>query len=106
MASKNISILLDPKSTPDEKMEVIISLTEQRLKAMIKQDTIPEQLRYIVDEVSLSRFNRIGLEGIYKYSQEGLTEEFNSDDFKPFFDDINSYLEDQQEKKGWIMYKV
>lgn len=108
MASNAIEVLMNPESTPTERMEVIKDLTEQRLRALIKRSEIPAELEYIVTEVSLSRFNRIGLEGVSKYTQEGLTEEFSSDDFEPYLGDINNWLDEnsQPKRSKWTVFRT
>lgn len=103
--SSAFDVLLSPTSTPQQKIEVIQQLTEQRLKALIKRDTVPAELDYIVTEVTLRRYNKIGLEGITSYSQEGLTEQFDMNDFEPFMDDINAWLDDNEEPMK-TKYKV
>lgn len=52
----------------DNKLKVIITLTESRLKALLGQKEVPSELEYIVTEVSIARFNRIGSEGLSGHS--------------------------------------
>lgn len=77
----------------EEQISVIKELTEKRLKAMLREDTIPPQLDYIVTEVTLKRYNRIGNEGMSSYSQEGISFSFPDSDFKEYVDEINQHLE-------------
>ena len=55
----------------DSKLNVIITLTENRLKALLGQKEVPSELEYIVTEVSIARFNRIGSEGLSGHTVEG-----------------------------------
>ena len=48
----------------DDLLTSIINLVSDRLKLKIGAKSIPEELEYIVVEVSVSRFNRIGNEGM------------------------------------------
>ena len=57
--------------TDDEKLETIVRLTEGRLKALLSVKIIPDELEYIITEVSIKRFNRIGSEGVQTHSVEG-----------------------------------
>ena len=50
--------------TDDEKLDTIVRLTESRLKALLSVQIIPDELEYIITEVSIKRFNRIGSEGV------------------------------------------
>lgn len=108
MASNPLEVLMNPESTPSERMEVIQDLTKQRLLALIKRNEVPKELEYILTEVSLIRFNRIGLEGISKYTQEGLTEEFSNNDFGAYMDDIESWLDENTEPKRskWTVFRT
>lgn len=81
----------------DEKLNAIISLTESRLKVLLGGvDTVPDTLKYIVTEVSIVRFNRIGSEGVSSHSVEGESMNWNQDDdFKVYQTDIEAYLLNQ-----------
>ena len=46
--------------TDDEKLDTIVRLTESRLKTLLSVQIIPDELEYIITEVSIKRFNRIG----------------------------------------------
>lgn len=92
----------------DKLLNTIISLTEARLKVLLEgTNTIPESLSYIVTEVSIRRFNRIGSEGLQSHSVEGETMTWPDDDFAPFDDDIQAYLdaqEDSSSKRGRVRF--
>ena len=81
--------------TQAEQLAVIESMTRDRLTILLGGLTIPEKLEYIVTEVSVKRFNRIGSEGAQHHNVEG--EVFmwsDTDDFAGYMDEINKYLED------------
>ena len=70
---------------------------------------VPTELEYIVVEVSVVRFNRIGSERLSSHNVEGesmtWTEE---DDFKPYTAEINGWLSQQEEPPkyvGRLMFK-
>lgn len=79
--------------TIDEKLEVIERRTKERLQIKMKIVPIPSEYEYIVNDVVLKRFNRIGNEGMESYSQEGLSMTFNDSDFDEYIDEINDYIE-------------
>lgn len=81
----------------DDKLKVIITLTENRLKTLIGTQYVPEELEYIVTEVSISRFNRIGSEGVSSHSVEGETMAFTDNDFDAFADDIQAWRDSQED---------
>ena len=89
----------------DELIKEIIKTTEQRLKNRLGGLDIPEALEFVVLEVSVKRFNRIGSEGFASHSVEGESVSWNEDDFKPYESDILSYLKTlKTNKKGRIRF--
>ena len=68
----------------DNLLSVIQMLTESHFKAYSKQDNIPENLNYIIVEVMVKRFNRIGSEGMSSQTVEGLSMAFELDDFSEY----------------------
>ena len=66
---------------------------------------MPDALNYIVTDVSIMRFNRIGSEGLSSHTVEGESLSFSNNDFEPYIDDIQSYLDSQKEnKKGKVRF--
>jgi len=90
----------------DEMLNGIISLTEFRLKNLLGgAETVPETLRYIVTEVSIARFNRIGSEGLASHSVEGESMSWSDDDFKSYSSDIEAYQSSKENaKKGVVRF--
>lgn len=88
----DVKVLLGNPENIDDKLSVIISITESRLKTLIAQTSIPDELSYIVTEVSLMRFNRVGSEGVSSHTVEGESLSFNDNDFDAFKDDINAWI--------------
>ena len=92
--------------TQAEQLAVIESMTRDRLTILLGGLTIPEDLEYIVTEVSVKRFNRIGSEGAQHHNVEG--EAFmwsDTDDFADYMDEINKYLKDLEgSTKGRVRF--
>lgn len=83
--------------TQDSLITAILELTESRLKNLLGGvESIPEALSYITTEVAIRRFNRVGSEGLQSHSVEGETMTWPDDDFKPFMDDIQAWLDENQ----------
>lgn len=95
----NVKILLGREGQEDKQLDAIVELTQSRLKALLGSKTIPEELEYIVTEVSVSRFNRIGSEGLSGHAVEGETMSFRDNDFKDFEDDIEAWRSTNKEQK-------
>lgn len=82
----------------DNKLKVIITLTESRLKALLGQKEVPSELEYIVTEVSIARFNRIGSEGLSGHTVEGEALTFKDNDFDQYADDIQTWRDAQSDQ--------
>lgn len=82
----------------DNKLKVIITLTENRLKTLIGQKEVPSELEYIVTEVSIARFNRIGSEGLSGHTVEGEALTFKDNDFDSYADDIQAWRDAQSDQ--------
>lgn len=90
----------------DEQLELILSNTGERLKLLLGGvSEIPEALAYIVVEVAVARFNRIGSEGMSSHSVEGESISFSDDDFAGYKADIEAYLDEQSgTKRGRVRF--
>lgn len=85
----------------DELLEVVIRLTENRLKTLLGANEVPSELDYITVEVVCSRFNKIGSEGLSSHTVEGESMSFSDNDFDAFSDDIQAWRDSQSsETKG------
>lgn len=84
---------LDPAETGlDDKITLIIGTATARLRLLLGNIDPPEELEYIIREVSVVRFNRLGSEGLTAHTVEGETLQFTDDDFAAYRDDISDWL--------------
>lgn len=89
----------------DEKLNLIIESVTARLKVLLEGADAPESLKYIIIEVSVIRFNKIGSEGLSSHSVEGETMSFADNDFAGYMDEIEAFLNSQKEaKKGKVRF--
>ncbi len=89
----------------DKKLKIIVELTTARLKRLLGNVAPPEELNYIIIEVTIMRFNRIGSEGLASHSVDSESLTFNDSDFNGFADDIQSWLNQQKEStKGKVRF--
>lgn len=68
----------------DELLTTIAMLTTDNFLAYAGVDDVPQGLDYIITEVMIKRFNRIGAEGLTRHDIEGASMSFSSDDFKEY----------------------
>ncbi|MDL4842833.1 phage head-tail connector protein [Aquibacillus rhizosphaerae] len=92
----NVKVILGIKDTlQDDVINLIINNIESRLKIWLKKhaelDAIPTELQFIVEEMTINRYNRIGSEGMKSESVEGHSVSFNEDDFKPYLSILETY---------------
>ena len=81
----------------DNLLNQIISSAKARLKVLLGGIEPPESLEYILVDVAVRRFNRIGSEGMTSHTVEGESISFSNNDFTGFEDDIQAYLDTQKE---------
>lgn len=85
-------------------LDVIIRLTTNRLKTLLGVEEVPTELEYIVTEVTIVRYNKIGSEGVTSHSVEGETMSFNDNDFKGYLNDIEVWKNKKNEVKGVVKF--
>ncbi|HFU4009531.1 TPA: phage head-tail connector protein [Streptococcus suis] len=68
----------------DDLLGVIQELTEAHFMAYTNQTTVPSTLEFIIVEVMVKRFNKLGSEGMKTQRVEGLDMEFVIDDFAEY----------------------
>lgn len=88
----------------DQKLGWILRATQTRLKVLLGGIDPGSDLDYIVIEVAIVRFNRIGSEGFQSHSVEGESVGFLNSDFDPYLDDIRAYKNAKSEAGGGIRW--
>lgn len=84
-------------TSQDEKLALIIQMVEARLNVLLGTDYVPKEMNYIVVEVAVNRYNRIGSEGLTSHTVEGETLDFTDNDFSSYMAEISAYVEDHKE---------
>ena len=89
----------------DKKLQLILTAAKSRLKLLLGGIEPPEELNYIILDVAIIRFNRIGSEGLSSHSVEGESLSWSENDFAGYMDDIRSYLDSRKEiTKGKVRF--
>ena len=99
----NVKLLLSIKdNVQDELLKRIIDNTEKRLISLLPVDIeeVPDRLEYIVEEVAVKRFNRVGAEGMTTESVDGRSNTFQANDFDEYMDVIDQYTPRTTGKRG------
>ena len=88
----------------DELLLEIVSIVKEKILSYLNLEEIPKQLDWIVIELSVSRFNRIGSEGMSSESVDGGSNTYITDEliqYKPYLDD---YLKANTQNKGYKLF--
>ena len=89
----------------EQRLKLILDATRQRLRFLLGGLAPPEEMEYIILDVSVIRFNRIGSEGLSSHTVEGESLSWSENDFAGYMDDIQSYLDSRQEaRKGKVKF--
>lgn len=100
---EKIKILLNV-SEQDELLLEIVSIVKEKILSYLNLEEMPKQLDWIVIELSVSRFNRIGSEGMSSESVDGVSNTYITDEliqYKPYLDD---YLKANTQNKGYKLF--
>lgn len=90
--------LENPSDEVTSLLNTIIDITSQRLQLMLNAKEVPGALQFIVTEVSIIRFNRIGSEGVNTHTVQGEHMSWwSDDDFKAYRNDITAWLDAQDD---------
>ena len=81
----------------DKKLNIILLNARMRLRNLLGGVEPPAELEYIILDVAIMRFNRIGSEGLSNHSVDGEILSFSDNDFEGFTADINAWLSAQKE---------
>lgn len=79
----------------EPKLRYILSAANARLTLLLGNVSPPDELNHIIIDVAIARFNKIGSEGLASHTVEGETMSFTEDDFAPFAEEIQAFLENQ-----------
>jgi len=105
---ENLKTLLgiqEGDTSQDKKLNLILDATKRRLKFLLGGLEPPEEMSYIILDVSVIRFNKIGSEGLSSHTVEGESQSWSTNDFAGYMDDIQAYLDSQKEvTKGRVKF--
>ena len=106
---EDVKLLLDiPEGDTglDRKLELIIGNAGRQVLSYLPAgtDKVPEALAYIVCELAVVRFNRIGNEGMSSYAQGGESITYG-DDIAPYLSAIQAWNDSQKgNTKGAVRF--
>ena len=78
----------------------IVNITESKILNYINASEMPYELEFVLIELSVQRFNRIGSEGIASESIDGKSVSYD-DDFIGYKHYLDDYISRNSVKKGY-----
>ena len=102
MIVSRVKVLLGTTNTTDDEelLYEIVEITKSKILNYINQTKMPKELEFILVELAIQRFNRIGSEGIASESIDGKSVSYEDDfeKYKPYLDD---YIQRSGTSKGF-----
>ena len=96
---KELLGLPEEEHSLDRRLTLILTGTKKRLKFLLGGLDPPDEMDYILLDVSIIRYNKLGSEGLSSHSVEGEILSWSDNDFSGYMDDINAYLDERNKNK-------
>ena len=84
----------------DELIYEIVEITKEKILNYINEKELPGELEFILVEMAISRFNKIGSEGFSSESTDGKSISYE-DDFEMYKQYLDDYLFRTGQNKGF-----
>lgn len=88
----------------DEVLSEIIQLVEEKILSYLDLNEVPNALGWIVVELSVVRFNRIGSEGMSSESVDGGTSSYIEDELGQYKVYLDKYIRQNTQNKSWKLF--
>ena len=82
----------------------LIEMTNQKLMSYLKVDILPIEFEWIVVELTIQRFNRIGSEGMSSESTDGGSNVYLDDELSPYYQYLDEFVSSNGTKKGYRLF--
>ena len=80
----------------DELLLSLISRSNIQVLNYINEDILPKKLEYIVVELVIARYNRLGSEGLNSENTDGVSVSYNKNTLDNFKEDLDRYIESKK----------
>ena len=84
----------------DELIYEIVEITKSKILNYINKEELPKELEFILVEMAISRFNKVGSEGFSSESTDGKSISYE-DDFENYKQYLDDYLFRIGQNKGF-----
>lgn len=93
-------------SDKDELLYSLIRRSSRQVENYIKENSVPEELEYIVIELVISRYNRIGSEGLNSENSDGVSFSYNNNSLDGFKMDLDRYIANKKSQLDKIKVRL
>lgn len=87
----------------EELLEEIVNITKDKLLLYLNKEEIPSELEWILIELSIKRYNKIGSEGMSSENTDGSNVTYEDDELLEYKVYLDRYLMKNPIKKGWCL---
>lgn len=88
----------------DDLLTEIVQVIKEKILLYLGLEEIPASLSWIVVELSVSRFNRIGSEGMSSESVDGGTSSYIADELGQYKTYLDNYIKQNTKNKGYRLF--
>lgn len=88
----------------DELLSELINITQEKIISYLNVGEIPKSLSWILVELVVQRFNRIGSEGLTTESVDGKQNSYIEDELSPYKVYLDEYASQHSTKKGYRLF--
>lgn len=88
----------------DELLSELINITQEKIISYLNVGEIPKSLSWILVELVVQRFNRIGSEGLTTESVDGKQNSYIEDELSPYKVYLDEYVSQHSTKKGYRLF--
>ena len=101
MLLNRIKVLLGISNNDNEELlNEIVELTKSKILNYINKSELPLELEFVLIELSIQRYNRIGSEGIASESVDGKSVSYE-DDFEAYKHYLDEYMTRNNTSRGF-----
>ena len=102
MLLNRVKVLLGITNNDNEELlREIIEITKSKILSYINEIEIPIELEFVLVELSIKRFNRIGSEGFTSETVDGKTMSYEESEFEGYEKYLDDYICKNNTNKGF-----
>lgn len=90
----------------DELLYSLINRASKQVTNYIKKKELPEELEYIVTEITIARYNRIGSEGLNSENSDGVSFSYNNNLLDTYKKDLDRWIKDNTQLNSSVRMRL